>query len=225
MRRAISPRFAMSSDVITAGTPRSPRAPSTGPLWHADRAMATTVRVSRGSMTPSSATRPVAYRAERLGLGEVLHRLGDGRLDLLVDRLAAAGRLLAPDDGHDPGHLLGAHDGDLGRRPQEHEPGVEGPAAHAVVAGPVAGAQDHRDVGHRRVRQGVDHLAAVLDDPAPLVVAAHHVPGDVLQEQQRRTGLVAQLDELGGLLGRSRRTARRCWRGCRRGTRGSGPSR
>jgi transposase len=40
-----------------------PRAPSTGPLWHADSAMASTVLVSLGSMMPSSATRPVAYRA------------------------------------------------------------------------------------------------------------------------------------------------------------------
>ena len=40
-----------------------PLAPCTGALWHADSAMAITVRVSRGSMMPSSATRPVAYKA------------------------------------------------------------------------------------------------------------------------------------------------------------------
>ncbi len=40
-----------------------PRAPCTGPLWQADSAMASTVLVSLGSMMPSSATRPVAYRA------------------------------------------------------------------------------------------------------------------------------------------------------------------
>ena len=54
----------------------------------------------------------------------------------------------------------------------------------------------------RGVRQRVDHLAAVLDDPAALVVAADHVPRDVLEEHQRGAGLVAQLDELGRLLGR-----------------------
>ena len=63
IRRAISPRFATSSVVITAGTPRTRGPPATGPLWHADSAMAITVRVSLGSMMPSSATRPVAYSA------------------------------------------------------------------------------------------------------------------------------------------------------------------
>ena len=58
MRRAISPRLATSTRRIMAfpyirKTPK-PSAPSTGPLWIADRQMPSTVRVSLGSMTPSS---------------------------------------------------------------------------------------------------------------------------------------------------------------------------
>ncbi len=50
-------------------------------------------------------------------------------------------------------------------------------------------------VGH-----GVDHLRAVLDDAALLVVLADHVAGGVLQEQQRDVDLVGELDELRGLV-------------------------
>lgn len=42
----------------------------------------------------------------------------------------------------------------------------------------------------------------MLGDTARLVVLADHEAGDVLQEQQRDAALVAQLDEVGALLGR-----------------------
>jgi hypothetical protein len=56
-------------------------------------------------------------------------------------------------------------------------------------------------VRHGAVRDSVDHLGAVLDDPALLVLGADHVAGGVLQEHQRRVRLVGEQDELGGLLG------------------------
>jgi hypothetical protein len=52
----------------------------------------------------------------------------------------------------------------------------------------------HARVGHR-----LDHLAAVLDGAGLLGRLADHVAGGVLQEDQRRAALVAQLDELRGL--------------------------
>ncbi len=58
-----------------------------------------------------------------------------------------------------------------------------------------------RQMGDPRVGDGVDHLGAVLDDAALLVVLAHHVARGVLEEQQGHVGLVAELDELGGLVG------------------------
>ena len=54
---------------------------------------------------------------------------------------------------------------------------------------------------HGRVGDGVDHLRAVLDHPALLVVGADHVPGRVLEEEQGDVGLVGEHDELGRLLG------------------------
>ena len=131
----------------------------------------------------------------------MLDLLSDLAVGFGVEFDAATHRLASPHDRHHPGDLLGSHDGDLGGRPQIGETGVEGPSRHAVVAGAVAVAQDDRDVGHHRVRHGVDHLRAVLDDAALLEVLADHVAGDVLQEYQRDVLLVAQLDELGGLLG------------------------
>ena len=53
----------------------------------------------------------------------------------------------------------------------------------------------HPRVGHR-----VDHQRPVPDDAALLVRGADHVAGRVLQEDQRRVGLVRQLDELRRLL-------------------------
>ena len=63
-RRAISPRLATSSRVITVSSltaaplyiRKTPKfmAPSIGSLSMTDRQMPSTVRVSRGSMTPSS---------------------------------------------------------------------------------------------------------------------------------------------------------------------------
>ena len=51
-----------------------------------------------------------------------------------------------------------------------------------------------------RVADRVDHLGAVLDDPALLVLLADHVAGGVVQEQQGYVDLVGELDELGRLL-------------------------
>ena len=57
-RRAISPRLATSSRPIASasitGTPRSPGCPATVREWMLDRHSPSTVRVSRGSITPSS---------------------------------------------------------------------------------------------------------------------------------------------------------------------------
>ena len=44
-------------------------------------------------------------------------------------------------------------------------------------------------------------IGPVLDDPALFVLLAHHVPGGVLEEEERDVDLVGQLDELGGLVG------------------------
>src|SRR3546814_4898932 len=44
-----------------------------------------------------------------------------------------------------------------------------------------------------------DLLGAVLGDAAALVFLADHEAGDVLQEHDRRAGLIAQLDEMRAL--------------------------
>jgi hypothetical protein len=75
-------------------------------------------------------------------------------------------------------------------------------AAHAVVAGAEAAADQHGELGHLGGGDGGDHLGAVLGDAAVLVLAADHEAGDVLQEDQRNAALGAQLDEVGALLGR-----------------------
>ena len=119
---------------------------------------------------------------------------------LLVDLVPAALGRRPRDDRQHAGELLRPHHRGLGARPGEQEPRVEAAPAHAVVAGAVGGAHHERQVRDGGVGDRVDHHRAVLDDPALLVLLADHVAGGVLQEQQRRVGLVGELDELGGLL-------------------------
>ena len=121
---------------------------------------------------------------------------------LFVELDTAPLRGSAGHDRHHAGHLFRAHHRDLRGRPDVREPGAVGAAAHAVVAGAVRRADDHRQVRHGRVRDRVDHLRAVLRDPALLVVRADDVAGDVVQEEKRHVNLVAELDELRRLLGR-----------------------
>ena len=59
--------------------------------------------------------------------------------------------------------------------------------------------------GTVRVGDRVDHLRAVLGDPALLEVGADDIAGDVVQEDQRHIDLVAELDELRRLLRRLRK--------------------
>ena len=114
--------------------------------------------------------------------------------------LALGLRGLLGDDLEHAGELGRAHHRALRAGPGEEEARVEGAAVHAVVAGAVGRTHDHAEVRDGGVGDGVDHLGAVLDDPALLVVLADHVAGRVVQEQQRGVGLVGELDELRRLL-------------------------
>ena len=58
------------------------------------------------------------------------------------------------------------------------------------------------EVRHRRVGDRIEHLRALLDDARGFELTPDHEAGDVLQEQQRRVDLVAQLDEVRALLRR-----------------------
>ena len=181
-------------------TPK-PRRPATGPLCTADRDRPRTVRVSRGSMMPSSYSRAVTKKECDSASIWASIWAGAGPVRLLVER-PPGGRGRGPaDDRHHPGELGRAHHGELGPRPGEHQARVVGPAGHAVVAGAERGRHVDGQVRDRGVGHRVDHLRAVLDDAALLVAGADHVAGRVLQEHQRRVGGVGQQDELAGLLG------------------------
>ena len=99
------------------------------------------------------------------------------------------------------GGLLAAHHRDPRVRPHPQEARRIRPPAHRVVARAVGAADHDGQLRHPRAGDRGHHLGAVLGDAARLVVAAHHEPGDVLQEQQRGHALVAQLDEMRALQG------------------------
>ena len=181
--------------------------------------------MSRGSMMPSSLTPPVASSAsDSLSLGLDSAPISASSSSSNGSPLRRGRR--AGDDRHHAGDLLRAHHGDLGGRPQEREPVAEGPARHAVGAGAVGRADDHREVRHRRVRDRVDHLRALLDDArAASKSLPDHVAGDVLQEHERHVDLVAELDEVRRLLGGLRVQHAVVAEDPRPGSRGSTPSR
>ena len=123
-------------------------------------------------------------------------------VDLLPGRLLALAQELLLGHGlHDAGRLFAAHHGRAAVGPGEDEARVEGSAAHAIVARAEAAADHDGDLRHGRVGDRLDHLGAVLDDAAALALCADHVAGCVLQVDDRRALLAAELDELGGLHG------------------------
>ena len=135
-------------------------------------------------------------RIIRRALGLILR--ADLRLELLSGRLA----LERADEREHRRRLLAPHDADPGVRPHPELARPVGAAAHPVVPGAEASADDDRELRHRGARDGRHHLRAVLRDAALLVLPAHHEAGDVLQEHQRHLPLVAQLDEVRRFEGR-----------------------
>src|SRR5471030_2276625 len=122
------------------------------------------------------------------------------RLFLVLWPLAALGLdIVAPYRRQHAGRLLPAHDRDARVGPHPEEAGAVGAAAHAVIAGTVAAAHDHRELRHVHRGDRRHHLGAVARDAARLVFTADHEAGDVLQEDQRDAALATQLDEMCGL--------------------------
>lgn len=52
-------------------------------------------------------------------------------------------------------------------------------------------------IAHIGIGNGHDHLGAILSNPPCLVLAPHHEPHDVLQEDQGRAPLGTQLHKVG----------------------------
>ena len=150
------------------------------------RHSASTRRVSRGSMMPSSHSRAVPNSAVDSRSSRLRERVGHRLQRLVVRRRAAALELAAVDDVHHLGRLRAAHHRGARRRPGEDEARVEAAPAHAVVAGAVGAADDEGELRHARVGHRLDHLRAVLDRAAALGHRADHVAGGVLQEDERR---------------------------------------
>ncbi len=82
-----------------------------------------------------------------------------------LDRVAA-------DRRQHRGRLLAAHHRDPRVGPHPQEARLEGAAAHAVVAGAVAAADDDGELRHLRAGHRGDHLGAVAGDAAGLVLLA-----------------------------------------------------
>ncbi len=100
-----------------------------------------------------------------------------------------------------PASWAGTHHRGARVGPGEEEAWLVGTTAHPVVARAVGRPDVDREVGDRRVGDGVDHHRPVLDDAPLLVLLADHVARRVLEEQQGDVDLVGQLDELGRLVG------------------------
>src|SRR5262249_12378854 len=142
-------------------------------------------------------------RGREVGAPLLLVLVEDRLLELLLlrrrHRLPLRLELRALDLRQYRRRLLAAHDRDPAVGPHEQEPRLGGAAAHAVVPGSEAAADDDSELRHRRVRDRVHHLGPVLRDAAVLVLLPDDIAADVLQEQERDAALGRELDEVGGL--------------------------
>src|SRR5690606_19236049 len=140
------------------------------------------------------------------GVGLALVLFDDGLLELglvrVGKRLAAALGLFALDLYQHAGGLLGAHYADPRIRPHPQEAWVVGTAAHAVITGAEAAADDHGELRYLGAGHRGDQLGAMLGDAAGLVFLPDHEAGDVLQKQQRNAALAGQFDEVRAFLRR-----------------------
>ena len=132
-----------------------------------------------------------------------LELLADRRFQLLflggAQGAPAALQCLALDGRQHAGGLLAAHDRGARVRPLKQEARAVGAAAHRVIAGAEAAADDHGVLRHRRAGHGRHQLGAVLGNAARLRGLAHHEAGDVLQKHQRYAFAAAQFDEMRAL--------------------------
>src|SRR5438552_5349111 len=158
---------------------------------------ATRLRGVDHAVVPQARTRVV-----RMPLRFVLR--ADRRLErrfLVGAPLPAAGLdAVALDGRQHAGRLFATHHADARVGPGPQKARRVRAAAHAVVAGTEAAADEDRQLGHLGGGDGRDHLRAVLGDAGILVLAAHHEAADVLQEEQRHAARGAQLDEVRALL-------------------------
>src|SRR5665213_1438360 len=134
----------------------------------------------------------------------VLGAYGCGKLRLFVcTPLTAPGADRVPPHGRQHARrLLPAHDADARVRPHPQEARPIGAAAHGVIAGAEAAADDHGEFRHLSAGHCRNHLGAVPGDALVLDLASHHESRDVLQEHQRRTPLVFLQNITGFMVGR-----------------------
>ncbi|MND99129.1 hypothetical protein D3C80_915060 [compost metagenome] len=127
-------------------------------------------------------------------------RLLEPRFVFGAERMAAALALLTLDLSQHPSGLFGTHHANSRVRPHPQKAWVVGAAAHTVVTGTEAAADDYSEFRYLGAGHGGDQLGAVLGDPAGLVFLADHETGNVLQEQQRDATLAGQLNEVRAFL-------------------------
>ena len=174
----------------------APRPPGRSPAPRAS-----TLRVSRGSITPSSSTRALVENTSIWPSNTPVicaFIASIFSLSIGLPRLRGSG---LGDDRHGFGGLLAAHHGGLGVGPGEAEARMEAAAAHAVIAGAERRAAIDRDLRHGGRGHRLDHLRAVLDHAGLFIGLADHVAGGVVEIEQRRARLAAGLDEMRRLVG------------------------
>ena len=108
-----------------------------------------------------------------------------------VFRAPVISQLVALDGGQHAGGLFAPHDRNTAVGPHPQKARIEGAAAHAVVAGPEAAADQDGELGYLGAGHGGDELGAILGNAAVFVFLADHEAGDVLQEHQRNLALAA----------------------------------
>src|ERR1700722_13671548 len=115
-------------------------------------------------------------RVIRVALRLVLR--ADRRLEFLfflrTPFAALQDHAVAPDGRQHAGRLLSSHDADARIGPHPEKARRIGPAAHAIIAGSEAAADQHGDLRNLGGRNRGHHLGAVLRDPPVLILSPDH---------------------------------------------------
>src|SRR5262249_38952399 len=101
---------------------------------------------------------------------------------------------------HDPSKLLAAHNSNAVIGPRKNKARIVSTARHPIVTSTITGSNHQRNMWDSRIRDGVNQLGPILNNPLLLIARADHKARNVLHKEKRDIPKIAQLDKLCPLL-------------------------
>src|SRR5437764_5254492 len=117
-----------------------------------------------------------------------------------IVRLTRMGRSSTTHNGHNSPKLFATHNGNAMIGPGKNEARIERAPRHTIVTSAITGPNHQRDMWDCRVGDSVNKLGSILNNAAFLIKRADHEAGNVLQKENGDGAGIAQLDKVCPLL-------------------------